>query len=404
MKQVALLSLLVAGCGGGGGGGGPVAALCVYESAGPATVTVDALAGLSTGDAPLTFAWTFGDGGTAAGAWVVHTYAVGDFTLTLTVTDSMGRTDTATWAVHVAAGTAPDGPAPPGQPACGPGGSEYAAASVKETMHGSGRTAYWLFEPQTPAPPSAPVVIFLHGFGAEMPDLYRPWLDHLARKGRIVIYPQYQEGVDPLSSYYNSMVTALHDAFTELGNGTHVRPDLSRVAVFGHSFGGVLAANLAATWDTAGLPRPKAVLCAHPGVGEMTPGGPLWQASKEDYTQIDPDTLMLGIAGDEDDVVGSFYANAILTEAPVLAADKDLILVHADAHGSPKLPADHGAPTSGGPLTNAFDWYGYWKWGDALTDAAFFGTDREFALGDTPEQRFMGRWSDGVAVLEPDVG
>jgi len=27
-------------------------------------------------------------------------------------------------------------------------------------------------------------------------------------------------------------------------------------------------------------------------------------------------------------------------------------------------------------------------------------TNREYALGDTPEQRFMGNWSDGTAVKE----
>jgi PKD repeat protein len=364
-------------------------------------VTVDALGGLSTGTG-LAFQWTFGDGGTGTGAWATHTYAApGDYTLTLTVTDAMGLTDSATWIVRVATGSDAAPPAPPRQPACGPGGSEYVASSVRETMFGTGRTSYWLFEPQSPAPATAPVVVFLHGFGAELPDIYRPWLEHLARKGRIVIYPRYQEGVDPLSSYYASMVTALTDAFAELQAGSHVRPELDRVAAFGHSFGGVLAANLAATWDVAGLPRPKAVICAHPGVAEMTPGGLLWQASKADYTRIDPSTLMLGIACEDDGIVGSFYAETILAEAPVAAADKDLILVRADAHGQPQLFADHGAPTAVPP--NAIDWYGFWKWGDALMEAAFFGRYREYALGDTPQQRFLGRWSDGVPVGEPDV-
>jgi hypothetical protein len=46
------------------------------------------------------------------------------------------------------------------------------------------------------------------------------------------------------------------------------------------------------------------------------------------------------------------------------------------------------------------DYYGVWKLFDALCDAAFFGKNREFALGDTPQQRFMGKWSDGVPVKE----
>ena len=36
----------------------------------------------------------------------------------------------------------------------------------------------------------------------------------------------------------------------------------------------------------------------------------------------------------------------------------------------------------------------------ALTDAAFHGRNREYALGNTPQQRYMGAWSDGRPVRE----
>jgi hypothetical protein len=40
---------------------------------------------------------------------------------------------------------------------------------------------------------------------------------------------------------------------------------------------------------------------------------------------------------------------------------------------------------------------------DALCDAAFAGKNREYALGNTPQQKSMGKWSDGVPVKEPQV-
>ena len=49
---------------------------------------------------------------------------------------------------------------------------------------------------------------------------------------------------------------------------------------------------------------------------------------------------------------------------------------------------------------NALDYFGHWKPFDALCDAAFYGRNRDVALGNTPAQRFMGRWSDGVPVKE----
>ena len=49
---------------------------------------------------------------------------------------------------------------------------------------------------------------------------------------------------------------------------------------------------------------------------------------------------------------------------------------------------------------DALDFYGFWKLIDALTDAAFYGKNREYALGNTPQQRYMGDWSDGRPVKE----
>ena len=54
-------------------------------------------------------------------------------------------------------------------------------------------------------------------------------------------------------------------------------------------------------------------------------------------------------------------------------------------------------------LVNALDFYGTWKLFDGLCDAAFYGKNREYALGNTPQQRFMGVWSDGVSVKELKV-
>lgn len=51
----------------------------------------------STGDAPLSYLWMFGDGTTAAGAQPVKVYSSpGTFTVTLTVTDISGNQSTAT--------------------------------------------------------------------------------------------------------------------------------------------------------------------------------------------------------------------------------------------------------------------------------------------------------------------
>ena len=74
-----------------------------------------------------------------------------------------------------------------------------------------------------------------------------------------------------------------------------------------------------------------------------------------------------------------------------------------DRHGQPPLSADHFAPVALAGFAHALHWYGFWKWFDGLTDAAFYNKNRNYALGNTAEVRFMGRWSDGQPVTEAKV-
>src|SRR5438046_1252367 len=125
----------------------------------------------------------------------------------------------------------------------------------------------------------------------------------------------------------------------------------------------------------------------------------------EDYADIPAGSLLLSVTCEDDTVVGDVDAKKIFDESTSIPlADRDYVVVRSDSHGSPPLVAEHGAPTAAtSPPPDALDFFGFWKWFDALTDAAWFGTNREYALGDTPPQRFMGLWSDGVPVREPIV-
>ncbi|WP_194821773.1 ThuA domain-containing protein [Micromonospora sp. S-DT3-3-22] len=68
----------------------------------PVTVTFTGTATDTEGDTPLTYAWDFGDGGTATTLNATHTYTTpGTFTATLTVTDSRGAKSYATVPVKV---------------------------------------------------------------------------------------------------------------------------------------------------------------------------------------------------------------------------------------------------------------------------------------------------------------
>jgi acetyl esterase/lipase len=334
-------------------------------------------------------------------------------------------------------------PAPPEQPAAGPGGRESAHAEVIATSHGSGPQGYWLFEPAKPTPVQAPLIVFNHGWGAMDPRVYQAWIDHIVERGNIVVYPLYQDSLRTVTKDFTpNAIAAVRDAIHVLQNEPgRVKPQLDAFAIVGHSMGGPISANMAALWKTQGLPFPRAVMCVEPG---KTWGSPAWATIQlADLSQIPADTLLLTVTGDQDHLVRDVDAKRIFNESTqVPLTNKNDVTLVSDDHGQPALKATHMAPVAWAPMPegtqqpnnnaagplrellrqkieerregdgempdfsnpdrtlDALDFYGTWKLFDGLTDAAFYGRNRNYALGNTPEQRFMGLWSDGVPVKE----
>jgi cytochrome c len=82
----------------------PVITATADPRSGPAPLTVDFAASATDpdGDEPISFAWSFGDGGTAEGAEASHTYAApGTYTARVTATDARGAVATQTLAITV---------------------------------------------------------------------------------------------------------------------------------------------------------------------------------------------------------------------------------------------------------------------------------------------------------------
>src|SRR5215217_3153345 len=159
---------------------------------------------------------------------------------------------------------------PPLQPSSGPGGKQYVHASVTKNRYGTRGQEYWIFEPDSPKPRAAPVIIFLHGWGGMNPLYYGAWLDHLVKRGNIVIYPRYQANLlTPISQFLPNTLHAIKDAIDRLQTEPgHVSPDLNKFAAVGHSLGGLLAANVSALASESSLPRVLAVMAVEPGITE----------------------------------------------------------------------------------------------------------------------------------------
>jgi len=294
-------------------------------------------------------------------------------------------------------------------------GPIYAHRMVMRYELGEGPRSYWLFEPAEPKPERASVVVFFHGWFAVNPAFYGAWIDHLVRSGRTVVFPRYQNdvGTHPREFLPNA-IAATRDALGVLEDGAkHVRPDLDRVALIGHSAGGNLAAQIAAIASDphSGLPQPKLVAALMPG--EVFP------SREPSLDHIPGSTLLLVAVGEDDLLVGDLRGRQIFAQASAIPRSrKRFLLFRSDRHGFPPLVAEHTSPTGANRRldtgegvfrlfqlslseVNALDRAGFWRIADAAMQTAFAGRTFDEAIRDEERFTHLGYWSDGRKVTPP---
>jgi len=304
-------------------------------------------------------------------------------------------------------------PTPPGQPNSGPGGYDYPYAAVNQTGpyfaagHANDNAfRYWLFEPASPSPASAPVVLFLHAFLAYDPNVYAFLIAHIVLKGYTVVVPQYDDtGIDTWN-WANNAATAFIDALGRLDSAGRVRPAKDNggnylTAAAGHSVGGFLAVVMGAkatrSWWSK-LPAPNVIIAFEPGNKSLIPA--------EDFTRIDPNTKLLIVGGEEDDVVCLTSIKKIwAATSQIPAGNKTFLLARSDSHGAPAQIANHYFPNTNGYMdtaaVDARDYYITFKLSVAALNCTYKGTDCSVAFGAAlPEQITMGSWSDGVPLKQ----
>ena len=309
-------------------------------------------------------------------------------------------------------------PTAPSQPLSGPGGSNYPFGTV--TTNGpywaNGRMLqdqfkYYIFEPSSPTPLHAPVILFIHGFIAITPSGYQGWINHMVKKGYVVVWVQYQtSALTPTKSYTTNARTAWADALYRLQNfwwESHVRPIMGangqpQTMIVAHSVGGWIGANIAATVGTSfpAVPTPLGLVAIEPGTKSLVPG--------EDFSKINPSTALVEVVGDADTVVCKNDAIKIFNQTPQIPASfKNLLWMQSDARGTPAQVANHFFPNTDGFNDNTTidnrDFNITWKLSVGTAECVF-GTGPDpgpcvYGLGaGNLLQVWMGRWSDGVPV------
>ncbi len=331
---------------------------------------------------------------------------------------------------------------PPKQPPQGPGGADYKISEVVKRGIGTASAGTYVFHGAGPAAEPRPVAVFLHSWGAVNPGIYGGWIDHLARKGYLVLFPRFQDvNRSRPADASERAATLIKSTLEALADDEAAKPDLNRVAYIGHSAGVLIALNLAADATANEIPAPKLIM-------GLMPGG-IASNEKErgimlrDLSTIDPSTLLITMSGDRDYLPSDRASRLILKEASAIPVNRKLFMrASSDDHGYPAMTstlASPGSPKSeyeaaaiklppdpprdpkqkntwrwsadmsltgpqtiltqqlGNNGTDTLDYLAFWKTFDMAAAAAFAGKDAA-SLARDPKFIDMGTWSDGWPV------
>lgn len=297
--------------------------------------------------------------------------------------------------------------APP-QPTTGPGGSNYlhtAATTLgpfyPAAKQGNDAFRYYIFQPSSPKPAAAPIVLFLHGANANYPETYNRWMLHIVKKGYTVIWVQYQAIFSPDRDYYNNALMSYADALNRIQTNTSlVQPQRDQYGTMltgyvAHSLGSYVAMVLAGRSTEMGstIPVPRAYFSTGAG----------FAVAQTNYQSIPAATKMVFLVGGDDTTVCKSSTQLLWNLVPQIPpANKKFLAMRSDTRGSSPLIADHFFPITvptPPPAIDVKDYYGTWKLSVATMDCAIRGTSCEYALSNGgSQQTSMGLWSDGVPV------
>jgi acetyl esterase/lipase len=287
--------------------------------------------------------------------------------------------------------------------------------SVTRHNCGIGAQSYWLFEPDAPRPERAPVLVFLHGWMVVNPGVYGAWIDHLVRRGTIVIYPRFQaDWATHPAEFFPNVRSSVRDALGVLRTAPgHVRPDDRRFALIGHSVGADLAVHLSAMAGDVRLPEPRALILLMPGR--------LDAVHKPEPRAIPAGTLLVVAVADRDQIVGDDLAREIFDGAVGIPMERKRYVVYrSDLRGRRPLIANHMAPTASLPLfdtgegpfhslqmaqakVDTLDRLGLWRLGDLVLEAGFAARTFEDATLHGRLLLDLGRWEDGQPITAPII-
>lgn len=265
-------------------------------------------------------------------------------------------------------------PQPPTDPAH-PGSNVYPYQSVyedtwevwHEELFAVWPTRVHLFMPNVPAlqlPANGfPVLAVSPGKSLGSVAYYRNFLEHVARKGYIVLFVITEAG--PLDCEHDRQAKEFLEAINDAINNHLDQSQVStnQIGWWGHSIGTKVQAIAARITDYPNYRQPTFITAA-----AFTNAKAFCNADAINGANGIPADITYTILAGADDTIAKPQESQNLYKAIQQVKFKQLIQVNS--YKPDKLVANHAAPMTAGSIpltgltatTDALDWYGYWKW------------------------------------------
>lgn len=161
----------------------------------------------------------------------------------------------------------------------------------------------------------------------------------MTKQGNAVVFPKFQIGtfLPRTSAFTKRTERVIQDAKEKLRADHHV--NIESLIMATHSIGGVIASNIANTHGENGLAVAGLILC-QPGFKYLKLG------AHDSYENIDPDTFLIVITGENDHAAGRKFAQQVYESVNIPSHKKQWIEHLAVESGELNLTAHHKDPVS----------------------------------------------------------
>lgn len=218
---------------------------------------------------------------------------------------------------------------------------------------------YYPSDIQTPVP----TIFYSHAYGGNISDNISGMLNFVAMKGYAIVFVPYQTlGVTVEDRYAN-----LLNGFRMAARNYPAVIDTTRVGFMGHSFGGGASFGLAHQCFTENNWGSN---------GRFIYALAQWYSYQLDdhaLSSFPADTKVLVEVFDDDTTNDHRMAIDVFNHINISAAEKDYILLKSDTINGYVYSAEHNVPSTSVAF-DAYDYYAYYRFIDALADYAFHGS------------------------------